>query len=681
MSQAVDQEIRELRARFWSQRDPEGRAFAPLADAYRRKGDLDEALSLVEDGLARLPDFTSGQLVAARVFRAVDDAESARRALDRLLELDPRNTLGLLERAEVVGALGDRAAATGDLQTLLALEPGHLGARSLLDRLEAPPAVEPPTQPAAEPAIDVVPPEPEPESTAEPLDPDTDPADEPRFIDPESGWEEFAREPTRLEEEDATSDDLHPLEIDVDSGLPALEGASEDDVGFVDMGDFDLEEFPTADLDESSSMSGEPATPEPGEEEVADEFGLDAFTADIQPGGWDAYEGEPEDTTDAPEDPTGELSATRPSTPSELDRDSLAPSLDDPAESAEDDDLPYVDLPYLDGTEVSDGVEVSEGVEISEGEEVEAGAEEASAPTREPSTDQVTPEVQAWEPEVPAEIVPEGSGLDVSEPDLDLGSAEVVEVESEPADMEPREEEPEPASTGSMEWDVEVVPDSPQLMTRTMAEIFVQQGLTARAVNVYESLVDRNTSDDQLRQRLEELRVRLAEEDAAEPPLDESAPQWVTSPTDEEERATPFAWDPEEGDEAVATGEREGADDTDVEEAGRPIGRLFDDLLSWEPGAVPIGYLAPEAAPELAPAESALARALASGAPLPGREPERKEPAHHGEAESASPPVVSAGAGSPPSDTPGPPGTSEAAGSEDLDDLDDFRSWLKSLDP
>ncbi|TVR66707.1 MAG: hypothetical protein EA422_01520, partial [Gemmatimonadales bacterium] len=147
VSQALDQEIRELRARFWSQRDPEGRAFAPLADAYRRKGDLDEALSLVEDGLARLPEFTSGQLVAARVFRAVDDAESARRALDRLLELDPRNTLGLLERAEVVGGLGDRDAAAADLQTLLALEPGHLGARTLLDRLEAPPATDDATDP------------------------------------------------------------------------------------------------------------------------------------------------------------------------------------------------------------------------------------------------------------------------------------------------------------------------------------------------------------------------------------------------------------------------------------------------------------------------------------------------------------------------------------------------------
>lgn len=137
MSEAVEQEIRTLRAHFWSERDPEGRAFAPLADAYRRKGDLDEAGSLVEDGLARLPEFTPGHLVAARIGRAQGDLEGARAALDRVLELDGQNVLALLERAELARDTGDPEGAMQDLRRLLELDPGHMGARAALDRLEA----------------------------------------------------------------------------------------------------------------------------------------------------------------------------------------------------------------------------------------------------------------------------------------------------------------------------------------------------------------------------------------------------------------------------------------------------------------------------------------------------------------------------------------------------------------
>ncbi len=158
MSHLVDQEIRTLREHFWSARDPDGHAFAPLADAYRRKGDLDEAASLVADGLARLPEFTPGHLVASRIFRARGELEEALAALDRLLELDGENVLALLEWAELSRDTGDREGAMSGLRRLLVLDPQHLGARSMLDRLEAaePPAPQEEAEPRAEsdPALD-----------------------------------------------------------------------------------------------------------------------------------------------------------------------------------------------------------------------------------------------------------------------------------------------------------------------------------------------------------------------------------------------------------------------------------------------------------------------------------------------------------------------------------------------
>jgi tetratricopeptide (TPR) repeat protein len=138
LSDVLEQEIRTLRAHFWSDRDPDGRAFAPLADAYRRKGDLAEAESLVQDGLGRLPDFATGRLVAALVRREQGRLEEAMAELDRLLELDPRNVMGLVERAGVSARLGDREGALQDAELALELEPGHEGAEAVLDELEEP---------------------------------------------------------------------------------------------------------------------------------------------------------------------------------------------------------------------------------------------------------------------------------------------------------------------------------------------------------------------------------------------------------------------------------------------------------------------------------------------------------------------------------------------------------------
>lgn len=120
MQPVLEDEIRRLKARFRSDRDPSGRAFAPLADAYRRAGELDEAADLVEEGTARLPDFTPGHLVSARILRDRGDEDGARRAYRRALELDPENVHALREAA----SLAEEDDRTGD-----ALELWHRLAR------------------------------------------------------------------------------------------------------------------------------------------------------------------------------------------------------------------------------------------------------------------------------------------------------------------------------------------------------------------------------------------------------------------------------------------------------------------------------------------------------------------------------------------------------------------------
>lgn len=130
MAVSLEQEIRSLRSHFWSARDPDGRAFAPLADACRRAGDYREALDLLDDGRERLPAFTSGHLVAAWVFRDQGDLDHAEDAFRRVLSLDPENPralhgLGLLlARAGRVAVGRELVGRALDLDPLLEWEEG-----------------------------------------------------------------------------------------------------------------------------------------------------------------------------------------------------------------------------------------------------------------------------------------------------------------------------------------------------------------------------------------------------------------------------------------------------------------------------------------------------------------------------------------------------------------------------
>jgi tetratricopeptide (TPR) repeat protein len=120
----VEQEIRTLRSIFWSDRDPDGRAFAPLADAYCRAGRFRQAVELLIDGRKRHPDFATGHAVAARLFMERGLLEEAELAARRVLELDEDNVMALRLLAEALEAKGAAADAASARARLQVLEPG-----------------------------------------------------------------------------------------------------------------------------------------------------------------------------------------------------------------------------------------------------------------------------------------------------------------------------------------------------------------------------------------------------------------------------------------------------------------------------------------------------------------------------------------------------------------------------
>jgi predicted Zn-dependent protease len=94
----VDRQHRIARLRKRHDAAPDSKVFAPLADLLGREGQVEEALSLLEDGLARHPDYLGGMVVLGRTLMDADRRDHGRKVLVRVLDMDPDNhvALGLL---------------------------------------------------------------------------------------------------------------------------------------------------------------------------------------------------------------------------------------------------------------------------------------------------------------------------------------------------------------------------------------------------------------------------------------------------------------------------------------------------------------------------------------------------------------------------------------------------------
>jgi tetratricopeptide (TPR) repeat protein len=123
VDESLVREIEGLRSLLYSDRDPEGRAFVPLADAHRRGHDLERALQVIEDGLARHPSLASAHLVSAWIQRDRGDRESARAAWMRVLELDAENVEALRGLGTLLLDSGRVDEARPYLEKVRALDP------------------------------------------------------------------------------------------------------------------------------------------------------------------------------------------------------------------------------------------------------------------------------------------------------------------------------------------------------------------------------------------------------------------------------------------------------------------------------------------------------------------------------------------------------------------------------
>ncbi|MBD3422349.1 MAG: tetratricopeptide repeat protein, partial [Chitinivibrionales bacterium] len=148
---------------------PNSLIFARLADAYRQRGDIPQAIELCQSGLEHHPEYVTGRIILGRCFLEQENLEEALLEFSRICHLDRKNPMALKMLAQIYAKKGLDEKA-GDLYTLLVrLDPenqsmaklaadyqgsGKTNIYEIIDQVNAPQPKAPPepAPPTAQPA-------------------------------------------------------------------------------------------------------------------------------------------------------------------------------------------------------------------------------------------------------------------------------------------------------------------------------------------------------------------------------------------------------------------------------------------------------------------------------------------------------------------------------------------------
>ena len=117
---AASARIDELRSKF--DENPR-RYFAPLANEYRKAGDLGTAISICRAQLRRFPDHMSGHVVLGQALFEAGELTDARTVFERAVELDAENLIALRHLGDISRELGDTERARSWYRRVLDVDP------------------------------------------------------------------------------------------------------------------------------------------------------------------------------------------------------------------------------------------------------------------------------------------------------------------------------------------------------------------------------------------------------------------------------------------------------------------------------------------------------------------------------------------------------------------------------
>ena len=531
------------------------RYFAPLANEYRKAGDLDRAIEICRAHLPQQPGHMSGHIVYGQALYESRQLDEAKTVFEAALALDPENLIALRHLGDIARDGGDAMTARSWYMRVLDADPRNDDVAALLAELDAAPVAAAAEAPAAEGASgwgDINPERGADDTVASPVEAGADgnagtyeatAGSDPR----QSGAPQPAADAVIEPEPDQSS----TIGMDVEAASDASPSRGSQATGGEAPGGRDREE----------SHPAPPAASGPSLDRLLDE----AYAADADTQEMDAATGLASAAFARPESaegviaPSGNASRTTPAEPTALGEGALA----------------EVDALF---DEIA-----------SDGPPEAVGGSPRAAQTAPPSG---AGRSGAASPGALEALFGDVAGADPDSKSAgDAGRLDGLETSEFVA---PSRVTPEPAraargTTGSMAVSGLTSFEQPSeedsstraaFVTETMAELYLQQGFTSEALDIYRQLLEQNPGDTNLRDRIAQLErggptslsvaavssevIQAAQQRHAARPVrtaraffgrlaghqvganpDDATASAFAAETSEEERASQAAWEPD----------------------------------------------------------------------------------------------------------------------------------------
>lgn len=173
----VTSEIVKLTERI--SKDPKSKLFVPLAEEYKKAGEIDLAVEVLLEGLRNNPGYVTARSFLGRLLMEKGDLAGAQKELEEVIKAIPDNLLAQRKLGDIYVLQGKSKDALDRYKAALALNPGDKEVPSLIADIEAGkdisariprPKVQAPAAPAVKPrpAAAPVPPKAVPAAVAKP---------------------------------------------------------------------------------------------------------------------------------------------------------------------------------------------------------------------------------------------------------------------------------------------------------------------------------------------------------------------------------------------------------------------------------------------------------------------------------------------------------------------------------
>jgi cytochrome c-type biogenesis protein CcmH/NrfG len=126
--------LRELQEKY--EENPR-RYFAPLANEYRKGGQLKRAIEICRTQLAQMPGHMSGQIVYGQALYEAGEFDEARQVFTRALSLDPENLIALKSLGDMSLQAGKTSEARSWYMRLLDADPKDTAVVALVSEIDA----------------------------------------------------------------------------------------------------------------------------------------------------------------------------------------------------------------------------------------------------------------------------------------------------------------------------------------------------------------------------------------------------------------------------------------------------------------------------------------------------------------------------------------------------------------